>query len=321
MPTDLFDRFPAPGSEAEERALVRALAALPAGVAPRRGRLRAPAVVFGTALVLLLVAAGALAAAGDLRVSVGSRPHAAQRLQLSLPRGARGIAVVVDGRLSLTTRSGLHIEGLPVSAAALSPHARYVAAGLGDSLVAMAPDGRRAWSHPAGGTVTEIAWAPSGLRLAYVVRVGGRFALHEIEGNGARDELLDASVRSVRPSWRADSLAVAYVGGGGKPIVYDLAHRSRRALGVPGATRLAFSPRGAALAVANASGVRVGQARVRLPHVAGLAWQGDELAVTAGETIRIFLPRQDRLVARGTTPTKRISGLPAGSRVTLRDVR
>lgn len=321
MPADLFERFPEPEPRVEEQALARALAALPAGAPPRLGRLRAPALAVAAAVALLLVAAGALAAAGALHVTVGRRSTASTTLRLALPGGARGIAVVVEGRLWLTTRSGLRIEGLPVSTAALSPHALYVAAGLGDSLVAMAPDGRRAWSRPAGGAVTEIAWAPSGLRLAYVVRAGGGFALHEIEGNGARDELLDASVRSVRPSWRADSLAVAYVGGGGAPVVYDLAHRSRRALGVSGATALAFAPRGRALAVATPDGVSVGQAVVRLPRVAGLAWSGDELAVTTGDAVRLFRPRGARLVPRGTTAAPRIAGLTAGSRVTVRDVR
>ena len=55
------------------------------------------------------------------------------------------------------------MQGQAVSAAALSPRALYVAAGIGNSLVAMAPDGRRAWSHPAGGRVVAIAWAPDGI--------------------------------------------------------------------------------------------------------------------------------------------------------------
>ena len=67
---------------------------------------------------------------------------------------------------------GFRLQGLPVTSAALSPRALYVAAGIGDSLVAMAPNGRTAWSHPAGGTVVAIAWAPDGLRIAYVVHAG-----------------------------------------------------------------------------------------------------------------------------------------------------
>ena len=50
-----------------------------------------------------------------------------------------------------SSRVAASASQVPATAAALSPRALYVAAGIGDSLVAMAPDGRRAWSHPAGG--------------------------------------------------------------------------------------------------------------------------------------------------------------------------
>src|SRR5262249_30390622 len=149
-------------------------------------------------------------------------------MQLTLPRGANGMAAIVDGRLSVVTKGGFRLQGLPAGAAALSPHALYIAAGIGNSLVAMAPDGRRVWSHPVGGKVVAIAWAPDGLRIAYVVHAGRHFVLHVVYGNGIHDTLIDRSVRAVRPSWRADSLAFAYVGGGGRAVVYDLAHRSHR---------------------------------------------------------------------------------------------
>jgi len=92
----------------------------------------------------------------------------------------------------------------------------------------MSPDGTRAWSHPTAGPVVAIAWAPSGLRIAYVVRLPHRFALHLIEGDGDHDVVVDDSVRPARPVWRADSLAVTYTGAGGRRTVYDLAHRTHR---------------------------------------------------------------------------------------------
>jgi hypothetical protein len=246
----LLAEAPEPETGAGEEALYRALQAL-RPVAPARRGLRTAGLVFATAVVLLAIAAGSLAAAGALHVTFGAKTK--QRppsTQLSLPRGANGIAAIVDGRLSVVTRGGFRLQGLPVSTAALSPHALYVAAGIGHSLVAMAPDGRRAWSHNARGRVVAIAWAPDGFRIAYIVRAGHRLVLHVIWGNGTHDTTIDRSVRAARPSWRADSLAFAYVGGGGRAIVYDLGHRSRRIVGVVSTvTRVAFAPVGETLAL------------------------------------------------------------------------
>jgi hypothetical protein len=212
----LLAEAPEPDQGAGEEALHRALRALQPTAPARRG-LRAAILVFAAAAVLLAIAAGSLAAAGALHVSFGQKAkhRQAATMPLSLPKGANGIDAIVDGRLSVVIKGGFRLQGLTASAAALSPHALYVAAGTGHSLVAMAPDGRKAWSHPAGGNVVAIAWAPDGLRIAYVVRHGHRFALRVIYGNGTHDARIDRSVRPVRPSWRADSLAFAYVGAGG----------------------------------------------------------------------------------------------------------
>jgi hypothetical protein len=292
----LLEALPEPMPEAGERALARALDALPARRVPSRRRLRTPALLFAAALALLALAAGALAAAGALHVSFGQLPHHSGQAhttpaaaRLGLPHGAHGIAVVVDGRLSLTTGGGLRLEGLPVTAAALSPHALYVAAGVGDSLVAMAPDGRRAWSRGTGGRVTAIGWAPDGLRIAYVVETGGSFRLHVIEGDGGRDRLIDTAVRPVTPSWRADSLALAYVGAGGEPVVYDLGHDSRTVVSAAqaqGATRLAFAPTGRTLAIGTGHGFTVAGGGAAAngfdfspARAGGIGWLDGKLAV------------------------------------------
>jgi hypothetical protein len=223
----LLDHVPEPGPEVGERARFAAIAALRPAAPSHRG-LRTGVLAFAAAVVLLAVAAGSLAAAGALHVRFGT-PKPARAAALRLPSGAAGVAAVVDGRLSVLTRSGFRLQGLPVSSAALSPHALFVAAGIGRSLVAMSPNGRRAWSRPVGGTVIAISWAPFGTRIAYIVRSGRRLGLHMIWGNGRHDSVVDPSVRGVRPEWRVNSLAFAYLGAGGRPIVYDIAHESHRA--------------------------------------------------------------------------------------------
>jgi len=222
-----LSRLPRPGGDAQERARAAALATLPPVHEPLRHARRTIVLAAATVAVLVAVAAG-LAATGTVTFAVRSSKPAPPHLVL--PARSDGVAAFVDGRLWLLTRGGARIEGLRASAAALSPHALYVAVGLGRSLVAMAPNGRTAWAHETRGEVEAIAWAPDGLRIAYVVRVARGFELRTIEGDGDHDRLLDTSVRPSRPSWRPDSLALAYVGAGGHVVVYDFGHASRKAL-------------------------------------------------------------------------------------------
>ncbi|HZD87936.1 MAG TPA: hypothetical protein VE088_08020 [Gaiellaceae bacterium] len=327
---------PEPGPEVGERALARALRALEVPARLPRRRLRAVAILAAAALVLLGLAAGSLAAAGALHVSFGHpRKHTtAPARTLTLPRGADGIAAVVDGRLSVVTRGGFRLQGLPVTAAALSPHALYVAAGIGDSLVAMKPDGRHAWSHAAGGKVVAIAWAPDGLRIAYVVKGESGLVLRTIWGNGTHDSVVDRAVRRVTPSWRADSLAFAYVGAGGRAIVHDVFHQ--KSMVVPGSSaavsQVAFAPAGSRLST-GAGGKAVGW----LDGAAAVV-RGDEIVLTraplsvrlqplrlggpilsfeaSGSTFAAVVGGHDPRIVAGTAKTfSPVLALPRGARV------
>ena len=278
--------------DVEERALRRALGALPA---PDRvhHRRRALTLAVAATLGVTTLAAGALAAAGALHVSLGRTPattataSSSSAARLILQPGMHGVAAVINGRLWLTTQNGMRIEGLPVSSAELSPHALYVGAGMGHTLVMMAPDGRRAWVRPARGDVVSISWAPNGLVIAYVVRTRAGFQLRLIEGDGDHDRLLDPAVRPARPAWRADTLALAYVGAGGHAVVYDLAHRSRTVPKIAAAaSAVSFAPAGDALAVTAARHVWIvaGKKQPRLAATttgtpAGLAWTRRSIAV------------------------------------------
>jgi hypothetical protein len=314
----LFAEAPEPDPGAGEKALHKALRALRPVATPHRG-LRAAVLAFAGVVVLLVIAAGSLAAAGALHISIGAKPKPPLPIRLTLPDGASGIAAIVNGRLSVVIRGGF---GLQTSAtdAALSPHALYVAAGIRQSLVAIAPSGRHAFSHPAGGRVVAIAWAPDGFRIAYVVHIGRRFVLRAIYGNGTHDELIDSSVRPVRPSWRADSLAFAYVGAGGKAIVYDLGHRSRSIVerSAP-VSRLAFAPTGSKLLVATPGAAFLGRKIVARGEIEAIGWLRHRaaVAVESGVTeplVRTFAP-SGRLLEAFRVPG-RVLGVTGGLVVT-----
>jgi len=264
-----FGRLPKPTREASSRARTGALAVL----APDRRRSRVEPAIAAAAIAFALGAgAAALAATGNLHVRLGAPAKHARAIpkRLSVPAGTHGIAVVAGGRLWLTTKSGLRIEGLPVTAAELSPRALYAVVGIGSSLVALAPGGRRAWVHPTGGRVTAAAWSPDGLKIAYLVSSARGTALRMIEGDGSPDRLLARGVFPVRPTWRADSLAVAYVDARGRAASFDLRTGStrifdtRRCGGT--AQSVVYSRTALALAVYSARGVAVVQRWSRPPR-------------------------------------------------------
>jgi hypothetical protein len=253
-----FGRLPKPSREASARARSAALAAL-----GPTGRRSSGVLVLVLAAVAFAVGAGAaaLAASGNLRVDIGASQKPARPVptRLSVPPGSNGLALVAGGKLWLATRTGLRIEGMPVSAAELSPRALYAVVGIGSSLVALAPGNRHPWVHPAGGRVVAASWSPDGLKIAYVVTRHRRYELRMIEGDGSTDRLVARSVRPAKPSWRPDALAVAYVDARGRAAVDDLGTASRRTFDTRdcgGAARaVAYAPSGRRLAVAGRGGL------------------------------------------------------------------
>jgi hypothetical protein len=344
-----LQELPGPSAEAEQVARRAVLEALPRpGRRPGVSTLRILALA-GAAVGVLAAGAAALAAIGGIEVRLGTPKRAPSPAppRLNLPRGAHGFAVFTGGKLWLTTRVGVRIEGLGVSAVALSPRARFVAVGVGNELVAMAPNRRQAWARTTRGRVVAAAWSPDGLKIAYVVaraspRADQRNEIRLIEGDGDHDRLLDVGVAQVSPSWRSDSLALAYAGIGGGAIVYDLGHLSRRLIEPrchsPGPVRaLAFAPTGRELAALTPTGVLLAGGRSRpaecliypdVLRLTGVAWLGPREFVTSERPYRVegtvylrrwLIDAPGRLVAGGKSCSAggvmAIASSPSGGRV------
>jgi len=331
-----FGRLPKPTREATNQARSAALAAL--GSTHHRSRGGLLLVAFAVAFVVGAGAA-ALAATGNLHVRIGAVTPPARPFptRLSVPAGSHGVAVVAGGKLWLATRHGLRIEGMPVSAAELSPRALYAVVGIGSSLVALAPGNRRPWVHQTGGRVISVAWSPDGLKIAYVVARPGDDELRLIEGDGSPDRLLIRGVRPVRPSWRADSLAVAYVDERGRAAVFDLSAGLRRTFDTRrcgGVTRaVAYDRREPALAVVSAHGIAVVRRWSRpatcamldvsaSPFAAG--WlQGGRVLLAVNRALGSSLERlsgtslDEEGAASGRQALRGLAAAPAGSSVAI----
>ena len=269
MPTELEQRLsaslrgPRPTREATTRARSASLGTLP----PTRRRSAGWILVLAAAVVVGVIGLGAaaLAATGKLHVVLGA-PRVAHPAptELTLPAHTNGIALVAGGKLWLVTRRGLRIEGMPVSAAELSPRALYAVVGLGSSLVALAPGRRQAWTRKTGGRVVAAAWAPDGLEIAYVVQVRSGKELRMVEGDGDHDRLIARQVAPLKPVWRRDSLALTYFRPR-RAISLDFKHGSRSSR-VWHRSRLAAraaSPLGDAVAIAIPRRRRYVELRVR----------------------------------------------------------
>jgi hypothetical protein len=248
-----------PSEPATEQAKASALSAAAGSGLRSRYRLA----LVAAALVGALVVTGVtLAASRTVREAVGiADPPPTQRPPPDhgpLPPGSGGFAAYGGGRLWLASPS-LNVTDRAYSAAELSPGAINMAVGSGHRLdVVRLSDGSIAWSHVTAGRVVAAAWAPIGTEIAYVVESHGGAQLRMIEGDGDHDRLIDGSVSAVTPSWRADSLALAYASADGQIVVRDLAAGRTitvGALGCRGGTaQVAFAPRGTLLAASFGGG-------------------------------------------------------------------
>ena len=218
----LLTEHPQPTSAAQEQAREAALAALP----PLRRRSRPAAWLILAAAGIGVITAGVALAASpggfrDLRDVVVPSSHHTPRVKthvpvVRLPRDAAGFTAQIDDRLWVDTPRGLTLRGVPLAAAATSPQALYAVGERAGRLQAVSiADRHIAWSVPLDGRLAAASWSPYPIRIAYVVQhPGGSGQLHVIWGNGVNDQAIGPAA-PLMPTWRWDSLAVAYVAPGG----------------------------------------------------------------------------------------------------------
>jgi hypothetical protein len=327
MPDELEQRLqrtlasiPPPGEEATERALRAALDALPPAPEPRRWRRRRLLVPAAACAVAFVFGGVTLAATGGHLPLVGTSPKhhrpaptfpAVRHAAAVLPRGAIAFSAAAGGRVWLATSAGASLHGSPLSALAVSPGAVYVLEARGRSLRAVhVPDGRTAFTRGIAGEAAATAWAPAGIRIAYVVHTAAGYRLYDMYGNGTHVHLVAAHTNGQAPTWRWDSLVFAYIRADGTVMVHDPGSGATSALargcGIRRPAAVAFAPFGGLLAIADRSGrVRVVDT---LHHSRGLCVSG----MTRGTPKIAWLQPRQLLVGAGATITRYVIDGGAG---------
>lgn len=205
-------------AEAEERSLgvVRAAYADHEPLRPSRSTRRIALGVGCGAVALAIGLSPAGARVGDLVSDVfesepAGQPNAKPQLR-SLPADGQLLVQSPQGPWVVQADGSKRLLG-DYSAAAWSPHGRYVAVANGHELAAVDAEGTVAWTHPAGARVTRPVWSfccdgpPPDQRVAYF---SGN-DLRVIDANGTDDRLIARDVVLQAPGWRNDEHVLTYV--------------------------------------------------------------------------------------------------------------
>lgn len=288
---------------------------------PRRRRPRAAAAALATGVAFVAVAV----AAASTPPGAAVRGWVADVIGVAPPAPRSALGPLPSGRMLVTSPRGAWIVGRDGSrrllggyaGASWSPRGLYIAAWRGDSVFAVAPDGRVAWSLRTPGRVADARWSPDGFRVAY--RRAGGLGVVAGDGNGARP--LAARVRPAAPAWRPGRPhSLAWVDAAGHAVVRDVdtgivVWRSRGPVGR--ARELLWSADGRLLLIRGADG-RLRMADPGADRVWALRLRPGERAVAAA-----WAPRGRRVavvVAGREGEVSRVLVGPGGRRAPARQV-
>ncbi len=178
-----------------------------------------------------------------------------------LPPGSASFIVEVGGRVWSAGAHSLRPIAGRLSTIAVSPGALYELQAKAHLLRAVASrSGRVAFTHRVRGRVIAASWSPLPIRIAFLEQTPSGYVMHDMWGTGSHDRRGPGLAAPVAPSWRWDSLAVAFVRANGRVAILSPTSGAVKTLprvcSIRRAQAIAYSPSNGLLAIAG--GRRVG---------------------------------------------------------------
>ena len=113
---------------------------------------------------------------------------------------------------------------------------------------------------PCPGRVIAASWSPLPIRIAFLAQTPSGYVMHDMWGTGSHDRRGPGLASPVAPSWRWDSLAVAFVRANGRVAILSptsgAVETLPRSCSIRSAQAIAYSPSNGLLAIAGRQAAR-----------------------------------------------------------------